>query len=259
MSMLRKTLTFLLAVTMLLGLAATAFAASDGPSLADIEATGDEKKIVLPEEGSYLPDYKTMYVNAEEYLSFYAYSEPREGMQRPRPVVFHSSRVRVLAEQGEYACCQYRTSSLADVTGWIPKRFLTEDYPGRVIGERRDDAKPVEGVKANWSWETIPKTNGKYLLLSEPVDNCVGFTVDYQIIAEFEEERKDILGPRAVYVYDGEKWSKVGSFDYDSLGPVHAIIALDEPMSVQAVRTIAECKKPDDFIARQDVLDFCVK
>lgn len=259
MSMLRKTLAFFLAVLVLAGLAATAFAASGGPGPADIEATGDEKKIVLPEEGSYLPEYKTMYVNAEKYLSLYAYSEPHEGMQVPRPVVFHSSRVRVLAEQGEYACCQYRTADLADTTAWIPKRFLSADYTGRVEGTPPgEDVKLAEGVSTAWDWGTIPKTNGRYLLLSEPVENCVGFTMDYQVIAEDEKAHKDIMGDRTVYIYNGEDWVKVGSFPYESLGPVHAYIALEEPMTVEAVRTVAECKKPDKFLAREDALDFCV-
>ena len=133
MKRLEKVLVFVLVLAMMAALSVPAFAAGNGPSAEDIVATGDDKKITLPEEGSYLSDYVYKYVSCKKLFSLYGYSEPREGMQRPRAVVFHGSRVRVLAEQNGYSCIQYHTACQVLVSAWIPSSFLVDEYPGRVV------------------------------------------------------------------------------------------------------------------------------
>ncbi|MBR1456617.1 MAG: hypothetical protein IJ594_05600 [Oscillospiraceae bacterium] len=257
----RRTLALLLALALTACLSATAFAAPGGPSAEDIVALGQEKKLVMPDEGSYLSDYKTMYISAKKYLSLSGYSEPREGMQLPRPVVFHGTRVTVLAEQDGYACILYRTADLAQAAAWVPERFLSEDYPGKELTVGKDGAGGTAAdVTAEWSWGRFPGTGGRYLLLSEPVENCKGFTLDYQVIdvkreAPDKAEDKDVTGARTIYVYDGDRWVAVGSFAYGELETVHAVVTFEQPMTVVAVRTGADCKKPDAFVAREDVLD----
>ncbi len=259
MKKMKSILAFVLALIMLAGLSAQAFADASAPGPADIAATGDDGKIELPQEGSYLPEAKVLYVNAEEYLSLSGYSQPREGMQGPRAVVFHGTRVEALAQQDGFYCVRYRTSSLNLVTAWLPERFLSESYPGTVesVGnEGGESGALAEDITASWSWGDFPGTGGTYLLLSRTAENCTGFTVDYQVIDYQDKmELEDIMGPRKVYVCDGKYWSLVGSFPYQELGPVHAQIHLEQPMTVAAVRIIPDCEEPELFLARQNVLD----
>ncbi|MBO5555657.1 MAG: hypothetical protein J5927_00580 [Oscillospiraceae bacterium] len=253
MKTLRRTLAFLFVLALMAGLTVTAFAA---PGPEDMAALGVDQKIVMPEQSSYLSDYKTMYVNAAKELSIYCYSKPAEGMQLPRPVVFHGTRVLVLAEQDGYSCIRYRTADLLDTIAWIPSGFLSADYPGTTleVGKSAGSITAAQG-DVSWSWGRFPGTGGRYLYLAEPCKDCTGFTLDYQVIARGKAENKEIFGERTVYAYNGETWVKVGSFAYDALGPVHAVIGLDKPMDVLAIRTIADCKKPDAFVCREDVLD----
>ena len=253
MKTLRRTLAFLFALALMAGLSVTAFAA---PGPEDMAALGVDRKIVMPDEGSYLADYKTMYVSAEKNLSLYAYSKPAEGMQRPRPVVFHGTRVQVLAEQDGYSCIRYRTADLGNTIAWLPSGYLSADYPGRTVElGAASGSIAAEQADVSWSWGRFPGTGGRYLYLAEPCESCTGFTLDYQVIDRIKAVNKEIFGTRSVYVYDGDSWVKVGSFDYNALEPVHAVIGLDKPMKVLAIRTIADCQKPDGFLAREDVLD----
>ena len=257
MKMMRKLLAVLCVLALMASLPVLAFAAG-GPGPEDIVATGDDKKIVMPDADSYLSEYKDMYISAAKYLSLSGYSEPREGIQRPRAVVFHGTRVTVLAEQDGFYCVRYRTADLATVCAWIPARFLSETYPGTVqtIGSDKGGSIAQGDHSVSWSWGRFPGTGGRYLLLAEPCENCTGFTLDYQVISkEKKAEYADGFGKRNVYIHNGEQWVKVGSFDYKALGAVNVTVNLDQPTTVVAVRTIAECKKPDSFLAREDVLD----
>ena len=256
-----KVLAFALMLALLAALSVPAFAAGNGPSAEDIAATGDDKKIAAPDEASYLSDYVYKYVSCKKLFSLYGYSEPREGMQRPRAVVFHGSRVRVLAEQNGYSCIQYHTACQVLVTAWIPSSFLVDEYPGRVVELGTPSGSLRQEISsAVWSWGRWPGTGGRYLYFEEPVENCTGFTLDYQVISVADKvDDAKIFGTRTIYVYNGEKWVSVGSFPYKELGPVHVVVALDEPMTVMAARAVATCEEPDKFADRQDVLDIYTK
>ena len=261
MKRLEKVLVFVLVLAMMAALSVPAFAAGNGPGAEDIAATGDEKKITLPDEGSYLSEYAYKYVSCKKWFSLYGYSEPREGMQRPRAVVFHGSRVRVLAEQGGYSCIQYHTADQALVTAWLPNGFLVEEYPGRVetLGTPAGSLAEEMG-SAIWDWGKLPGMGGRYLSFEKPVENCTGFTLDYQVISvDKETEPVKIFGDRTIYVNDGEKWIAVGSFSSKELGPVHVTVALDSSMTVAAVNAVPSCEEPDKFVDRQDVLDLYTK
>ncbi len=252
-----KVLASLCMLALVMSFSVTALAAG-GPGPEDIAATGDETRIVMPDASSYLPEYRVMYINAEKYLSISGYSQPSEGMQLPQPIVFHGSRVIVLAEQDGFYCVRYRTASLATVTAWFPESFLSEDYPGETItiGASSNSGSPLdEDPSFYWSWEDIPNTAGRYLRVAEPCENCTGFTLDYQVINYIEKDLDDIMGPRVVSVDDGENWVELGRFDYTELGPVHVVVNLDKATSISAVRALPICEKPDSFLARMDVLD----
>lgn len=257
MKTLHKLLAALCVLALLASLPVTAFAA-DGPGPADIAATGDDKKIVMPDEASYFDEYKTMYINAPDWLSLSGYTKPAEGMQRPRAVVFHGTRVTALAEQDGFYCVRYRTASLTEATAWIPERFISESYPGTVKSIGGDiGGSPAQGdFTTTKTWGRFPGTAGLYLLLAEPCENCTGFTLDYQVIVCDAGDPKDIMGQRVVSVYNGEKWVVVGSFDYDRFEAVHVNVSLSEPTTVVAVRALPICEKPDEFQARTDAMDF---
>ena len=93
---------------------------------------------------------------------------------------------------------------------------------------------------------------------SEKVDNCVGFTLEYHLIAENIGLRDYVLGPRTVYVNNGEEWIAVGEFPYPALGAVRAEVYLPEPMDLVAVGTIADCHTPNIFDFRQTVKRFLI-
>ncbi len=103
---------------------------------------------------------------------------------------------------------------------------------------------------------SVLNTQQNYTVLSEEVKDCIGFTLDYQIIAENTDVWQNILGPRKVYVKTGGEWVEVGEFPYPDFGAVKVQVWLDHPMDIDAVGTIAQCRLPNTFWFRQVVTDF---
>ena len=174
------------------------------------------------------------------------------------PFAYHGSRVVVLAEQDGYSCVLYRSDDAKLHAAWIATDKLSWDYPGRTCSIGNSDlswAYNIGDPNVSWSKESFVGTKQKFTLLDTPVEYCVGFTLDYQVTTRNGAETKEILGPRTVYINDGEGWIEVGQFDYSELGPVHVNISWDEPISLVAVGTVASCAKPDTFLFRQSLLD----
>ena len=111
-------------------------------------------------------------------------------------------------------------------------------------------------VENAWSYGYLPGTEQPYTVLAEPVKDCVGFTLEYQLIAENTANKNLVWGPRSVWVSDGEKWSNAGVFDYPQNGVVRVQIWLPEMMDVSAVATVAHCDMPNLFDFRQLAQDF---
>ena len=111
----------------------------------------------------------------------------------------------------------------------------------------------VCSIRSRCSWLN---TQQNYTVLSEEVKDCIGFTLDYQIIAENTDVWQNILGPRKVYVKTGGEWVEVGEFPYPDFGAVKVQVWLDHPMDIDAVGTIAQCRLPNTFWFRQVVTDF---
>ena len=93
-------------------------------------------------------------------------------------------------------------------------------------------------------------------ILSETVENCCGFTLEYQVIAENTQYWNTILGPRKVYVKSDGVWKEVGEFPYSEFGAVKMQVWLEEPMDIEAIGTIAQCRLPDQFNFRQTAAAF---
>ena len=238
-----------------------------------IKSTGDHRFIQLPKESSYLEEFKTRYVDFRDVLiptadgqavQMYGPSAPVErapsmkgGLQMP--FAFEDSMVTVVAEQNKMSCILYRNSNNKLRAGWIRDIYLGDEYLGRTetIGTENTATKGnIAEVPMTWSEKGFLKSPQKYTVLAEPVENCVGFTLEYQIISEGTDKRAALMGPRVVYVNDGTDWVKIGSFEYPDLGTVRVRVNLDEPMKVTAIGTIADCKLPNTFFFRQIASDF---
>jgi len=232
---------------------------STGPSAKDVAATGDTENIVMPDIKSYLTNYAIMYLDAEKNLSVRGSTRPSENtIYRTRGYAFHGSRVIALAEQDGFYCVQYWTAENEHQTAWFPARYISEQYPGATgyAEASRDHRNVYVGdATVKWSKDTFVDTPRRYMLVNEAFENCTGFTLDYQVISRNGATTKEIIGPRTVYVNDGDGWIEVCQFDYTELGPVHIVIQLEEPMTLAAVMTVASCTKPNTFKYRQAVLD----
>ena len=221
-----------------------------------IMATGDHKLIQLPKDESYLDEFKTRYVDiTREYgPTAPVLQSPSKFGSLPMPYTFQGATVTVVAEQANQSCILYRDSNNRMHAGWIKDAFLEDEYPGRslAIGTENSSAKDtIAEVPMTWSGTGFLKSPQMYTVLKEPVENCVGFTLEYQVIAEGTDKGGSILGPRTVYVNNGTEWVEVGSFEYPSLGTVQVRVNLDEPMDIEAIGTLADCTQPNGFLFRQ--------
>jgi len=235
--------------------------AQEGPNVKDIVATGDSKTIELPKTENYFSDYQVMYVNAGEDVYVFAHKHPYKVENEARmPHVYHGARVVVLAEQSGYSCVLYYSDENVLHAAWIVTDYLDWEFPGQTDGigswERWQDTLVFgySDPEVKWSKEWFVGSKQNFTILEEPVENCIGFTLDYQVIARNGATTNEVLGPRTVYVNDGEGWIEVGQFDYSALGPVHVLVSLDEVTTVKAVATVASCTKPDTFNFRQSLL-----
>lgn len=138
--------------------------------------------------------------------------------------------------------------------GWIQSIRLLDAFPGEryTIGEAAADETPtLDAVGSHWSNEYLLNTRRIYTVLDEPVKACTGFTMQYQVTARNTGLTRNVLGPRTLYVCDGETWTELGTFPYDDLGAVEVDVRLDEPMDLVAFGTAADCVQPYDFEFRQ--------
>ncbi len=216
--------------------------------------------IVLPREESYLEDWKTLYTRQAWYApSLFVETMPEIGSGiPPQPSVFEGTEVTVVAEENGMSCILYSTPDYRRYTGWIKSIRLLDEFPGEEItlGAAPDSCEPVPDVENAWSYGYLPGTEQPYTVLAEPVKDCVGFTLEYQLIAENTANKNLVWGPRSVWVSDGEKWSNAGVYDYPQNGVVRVQIWLPEMMDVSAVATVAHCDMPNLFDFRQLAQDF---
>ena len=252
--------------------------------LAAIRATGDEKLLQLPADESYLPEPKTMYSprlaydwwttviveDPDDWPDYQKVCGPcipvervpmlRTGRQA-MPWVYEGTEVTVLAEENNMSFILYRSSENEQHAGWVQTRFLVDDFPGELltIGENRfSNASVIDDITMTWSKKGFLDSQQNYSVLSETVENCVGFTLEYQLTAENTPKWACIFGPRTVYVNDGTQWIRVGSFDYPQHGTVKVEVNLAEPTDIVAIGTIAEVGLPNTFFFRQYATDFRV-
>lgn len=223
-----------------------------------LRSAGNGGKIEQPKTTDYFSEPFSLYVNAPKGHSVYAYDYWDPTDDNKTGTVFHGSRVIVLAEHGDYYCVLYHTQNYELLAAWVYAEYLVSWYPGDndYIGELGSWVTYNDGdPELKWSKENFIGTKQKFSILEIPAHNCVGFTLDYQVTSRNGVPTDSVLGPRRVFVNDGSAWTYVGTFYYMDTYACHVHITLDEPITLRAVATLAECEEPDIFAFRQSVLD----
>lgn len=229
--------------------------------IAAVQATTCSDLVVLPQDGSWLKEWKTGYARKAfkaPCLRVERISQLHTGRD-VMPYIYEGTEATVLAEENNMSLIIYRGSDDRFYAGWIQSIRILDDFPGDLytIGkEPSGDLSFRDDIGLDWSRCSWLNTQQNYTVLSEEVKNCIGFTLDYQIIAENTNVWQNILGPRKVYVKTGGEWLEVGEFPYSDFGAVKVQVWLDHPMDIDAVGTIAQCRLPNTFWFRQVVTDF---
>ena len=231
---------------------------------AAIKATEHWDYIQLPKPESYLDEWKTRYARKAWYApSLWVESVPVVNSGAPyRPFLFEGTEATVVAEENDMSCILYRGENNKLYSGWVKSIRLLDEFPGRTynIGEKREgDFDTLPETPLSWSAGYLPGTEQRCTVLNEPVENCVGFEFEYQMIAENTAAKWMVMGPRTVWVSDGESWTALGQFPYPENGAVRVQVWLPEPMTVAAVATVAHCHAPNMFDFRQTARDFLIE
>jgi hypothetical protein len=228
-----------------------------------IQAARNRDCIVLPQEESYLEEWKTLYARKAWYApSLFVESLPMLNSGVPtQPFLFEGTEVTVVAEENDMSCILYRGADNRLFAGWIQSIRLLDEFPGETltIGEPGEgDFTVVHEAEQRRSDGWLPQTQQPYTVLPEPVKSCVGFTLEYQLIAENTARKELVFGPRTLWISDGESWTALGCFPYPENGTVHVQVRMDEPMDIAAIATVAHCPAPNMFDFRQRGIDFLI-
>ena len=229
-----------------------------GPSAADIRATSNGDKVLYPDGKSYFSSYNTYYVKTSKGHSTYVFYADNPRAENPR-FAYHGQRVVGIAAQKGMTCILYYTRDLEYRAGWIDSSELTSEFPGKTRSidgaASRSGAAYYGDPILTWSNDSMVGHTEKYVLFDEKVDNCVAFTLDYQVTDRISVDASQCTGPRTVYINGGSGWEEVGTFAYNELETVHVDITLNAPTTIAAVAVTANCARPDATIARIAVLD----
>lgn len=264
MKTLRKIILCLLVLCLLPSLSAFAEGESSAErGLEKIRTARNWDSIVLPQEESYLEEWKTLYARKAWYApSLFVETMPamKSGVP-PQGFLFEGTEVTVVAEENDMSCIVYRGENHRLYTGWMKSIRLLEEFPGPLyyIGaEPAGDFDTLHELPLQWSAGWLPGTEQPYTLLPEPLDDCLGFTLEYQIIAENTCYKDMLWGDRTVWVSDGENWTPLGVFPYAENGTVHVQVRFLQAMRLEAIATVAHCHAPNIFDFRQTAKDFLI-
>lgn len=259
MNRIRTLLSMVLVFAALFCIPLTGYADSAEEGRQMIVDTGDNCLIVMPKPTSYYDEPKTMYIDVGGKNSAYAYRQPAIDRDYLMNYPYEGIEVLAIAEQKDFVCIIYHDNNNKTHAGWVHVSSLTDSYPGveKTIGSPCfTDAVNIGDLYPKWSKVKYPGSEQNYSILAEPVENCVQFVLDYQVIGCGTVPRQDrVLGTREVYVNDGNGWTKVGEFDYDEFGAMRVTVNLKEPTTVEELVVIAPDAYPYWFPFRQNLLD----
>ena len=228
-------------------------------------ATEHSMLLQFPEEEDYLPVWKTLYARRAfqaPCLAVKSVPDMYDADSPNMPYLYEGTEVTVVAEHGDMSCILYDGHNFKHYCGWIKSIRLLEKFPGEflTVGTVREDGFSVR-TDVQTHWENAGYLNFWSSAFSEEVKDCVGFLLEYQLIAEnvdVDSYWYAVYGPRKIYVNDGKKWVEAGAFAYPEAGAVHVQVWLDEPMTVKAVGTVPQCLEPDLPEHRQTVKEFYI-
>ena len=232
------------------------YTVSGSPGKADIEAIGDDERVVCPNE--YLADYRVGYVDTGEYGAAFVYIDPGKTKPSNPEKLNHGAKVFVLAEAGPESdktdFVIFKANNGETSCGWISESWLSKRYPGVTIyiGTPYDGNSKILGeVEAFGSPRFMSRTKCNYLILDRPIANCTGLTLEYALRSGCGE---DYSGERDVYIHNGEDWIYIGSFDYESPKSYHVHLQIEEPTDVFAVAVPMKEPKSTAFWLRQNII-----
>lgn len=226
------------------------------PSWDDIVAIGDGERVVGPPAKYYLSEYKVRYIKAKGGNHIFVYWSSAS-LKNPE-MIEHGAKVYVLAENGNASLIIYRTLDNTSRSGWVSTGLLSDTYPGHTVSvgtEANVAAANIGDPKVSWSGKKMVGTNCEYLLVDEPIENCVGFTLEYR--AEYKND-ENCSGARSLYVNNGEGWKYVGQFQYETRQSYHVEVHLEEPTTVYAIATPMKVELRNPFTVRTCVVDALV-
>ena len=261
MKRIRTLLSVVLVLAALCSVPLTGFADGDGTAdCRQMLLNADAQYFInMPAPGCCYDSPKTMYIDVGGKHSAYVYRQPAIDRDRLMNYAYEGSMVLAVAEQKGFICIIYHDSDNTVRSGWVHPTSLTDSYPGleKTVGSPCFTAADNIGDPASaWSKTRFTGTHQFYSVLSETVENCVQFTLDYQVIVCSDLTRKDrFLGQREVYVNDGNNWIRVGEFDYDTFDPVRVTVNLEQPTDIRAFAVTAPGAGAYWFAFRQSLLD----
>ncbi len=238
-------------------LVSTWYSVNGYPSWDDIVAIGDGNRVKGPPADKYLTEYLPRYINAPKGNHVYVFRSA--GSTRDPEMIEHGARVYVIAESGNASFVIYRTLNNVPRSGWVNTNALSDSYPGYTvsIGAEPDMfAVNVGDPSTTWSRDNMSGTRSKYLILDEPIENCVGFTLEYR--AQYKDY-EDCSGTRNLYINDGTGWYYVGKFPYETAKSYHVVVNLNAPTTIYAVATPLEVERDKAFSVRTSLLDVLVE
>ena len=122
------------------------------------------------------------------------------------------------------------------------------DNTGNFLYRRKD----IGAVASHLDAGMMPGTDVNYSLLSSPVENCVGFTIEYEVT---KVRKGDGLGNRDLYIYDGSSWSFAGCFSYAAYGRTSADMRFEPPSLYSAGQIVYNDNTPgpEDMIGQDGI------
>ena len=131
--------------------------------LAKIKTARNWDAIVLPQEESYLDEWKTLYARKAWYApSLFVETIPRlKSGVSPQGFLFEGTEVTVVAEENDMSCIVYRGENHKLYTGWMKSIRLLEEFPGPTynIGSAREGDFDTLHEVSNGRRAICPKPN----------------------------------------------------------------------------------------------------
>ncbi len=227
------------------------------PSWDDVVAIGDGDRVKAPPLESFLKEYRSKYISAPKGNHVYVYRNP--GSTKNPEMIEHGAKVYVIAENGNTSLIIYRSLENRPRSGWVNSNVLSDSFPGKTITVGAEPEGPIADVgdpSTTWSQDNMIETKSKYLILDEPIEGCIGFTLEYR--AQYGGY-EDCSGTRNVYINDGAGWRYIGKFPYETAKSYHIRVNLDKPVTLYAVAAPLEIERDKAFSVRSNLLDVLVK